>query len=83
MNSGDFTLNATVECTAANFTIENKGNLTLQNGDINLEGYATLNLANIGTLTATNYAVNVYNNLIIAAAVFNHSKLANLCQGLR
>jgi hypothetical protein len=61
VNNGDFTLNATVQCTNANFTVENTGNLTLQNGDINLGGYTLFNLANMGTLTATDYGVNVYN----------------------
>ena len=72
VNNGDFTLNATVQCTTANFTVENTGNLTLQNGDINLEGYALFNLANMGTLTATDYGVNVYNG---SANIFTNGTL--------
>lgn len=72
VNNGDFTFNATVQCTSANFTVENTGNLTLQNGDINLEGYALLNMSNMGTLTVTNYGINVYNG---TANIFTNGTL--------
>ena len=60
INNGDFTISNTVVCNTANLTIQNNGNLNLQDVVFTLNSNATLAISNNGTCTITDASISVY-----------------------
>lgn len=72
VDNGNLTIKNTVTCNTANLTIQNNGNLTLEDVAFTLNSHANLTITNNGTCTIADTNIQVYGGLVY---LFNNEAL--------